>query len=104
MFRTHPDDNDGIRMLRRGYNFADGNDAQGLGPTPDCSSSPSSTLPGRFARVHTSMARDDLFTEYLKTNGSAVFLVPPGVQGQDFGREGPLRRDQVRAGCAAGPW
>ena len=44
--------------------------------------------PQRFARVHTSMARDDMFTEYLKTTGSAVFLVPPGVQGEDFVGQG----------------
>lgn len=25
------------------------------------------------------MARDDMFVEYLKTTGSAVFLVPPGA-------------------------
>jgi deferrochelatase/peroxidase EfeB len=83
VFRTHPDHNDGIRMLRRGYNFADGNDAQGR-LDAGLFFIAFVNAPGRFARVHTSMARDDLFTEYLKTNGSAVFLVPPGVQGQDF--------------------
>lgn len=85
--RTHPDFNDGIKMLRRGYNFVDGNDAQGrlnaglffLAFVND---------PERFARVHKNMARDDLFVEYLKTTGSAVFLVPPGIaDGQYVGQQ-----------------
>lgn len=77
--RTHPDQNDGIRMLRRGYNFVDGNDEQGrlnaglffIAFVND---------PDRFAQVHKNMARDDLFVEYLKTTATAVFLVPPGVE------------------------
>lgn len=82
VFRVHPDNNDGIRMLRRGYNFVDGNDAQGrldaglffIAFIND---------PARFARVHTNMARDDLFVEYLKTTGSAVFITPPGTTSDD---------------------
>lgn len=85
--RVHPDNNDGIAMMRRGYNFVDGNDAQGrlnaglffIAFVKD---------PGRFAKVHKNMARDDLFVEYLKTTGSAVFLVPPGVkEGQYIGQQ-----------------
>ncbi len=82
VFRVHPDNNDGIRMLRRGYNFVDGNDAQGrldaglffIAFIND---------PARFAKVHTNMARDDLFVEYLKTTGSAVFITPPGTMSDD---------------------
>ena len=76
--RVHPDHNQGIAMLRRGYNYVDGNDAQGrlaaglffIAFVND---------PARFATVHKNMARDDLFVEYLKTRSSSVFLVPPGV-------------------------
>ncbi|WGT46130.1 Dyp-type peroxidase domain-containing protein [Tessaracoccus lacteus] len=72
------DNNGGIAMLRRGYNFVDGNDVQGrldaglffIGFVKS---------PDRFATVHRNMARDDMFVEYLKTTGSAVFLVPPGA-------------------------
>ena len=78
VFRTHPDNNDGIAMLRRGYNFVDGNDDTGrldaglffIAFVSD---------PARFATVHKNMARDDLFVEYLKTTSSSVYLVPPGV-------------------------
>lgn len=85
--RVHPDANGGIAMLRRGYNFVDGNDPQGrldaglffLAFVSE---------PERFARVHKNMARDDMFIEYLKTTGSAVFLVPPGISdGQFWGHE-----------------
>ena len=82
VFRAHPDNNGGVRMLRRGFNFVDGNDDQGrlnaglffIAFVND---------PARFARVHQNLARDDMFVEYLKTTGTGVFLVPPGVEGAD---------------------
>ncbi len=84
--RTHPDNNKGIAMLRRGYNFVDGNDEHGrldaglffIAYVKD---------PQRFAQVHKNMARDDMFIEYLKTRSSSVFIVPPGVkEGQYVGQ------------------
>ncbi|MBN9139872.1 MAG: deferrochelatase/peroxidase EfeB [Micrococcales bacterium] len=74
---AHPDLNDGIRLLRRGYNFVDGNDALGrldaglffLSFQKD---------PARFVTVQRSLARDGL-NEYLKHVGSAVFAIPPGA-------------------------
>jgi deferrochelatase/peroxidase EfeB len=76
--RTNPANNGGIAMLRRGYNYVDGNDDTGrldaglffIGFVK---------APQRFATVHTNMARDDMFVEYLKTTSSSVFLVPPGI-------------------------
>ncbi len=87
VFRTHPDNNDGIKMLRRGYNFVDGNDELGrlnaglffIAFVND---------PDRFARVHKNMARDDMFIEYLKTSASSVFLVPPGISQGEYIAEG----------------
>lgn len=89
VFLVHPDHNQGIRMLRRGYNFVDGNDAQGrlqaglffIAFVND---------PARFARVHQSMAKDEMFVEYLKTTGSGVFLIPPGVGSTGYVGEGLL--------------
>lgn len=76
--RVAPENNGGIAMLRRGYNFVDGNDGTGrldaglffLAFVRD---------PARFAQVHTNMARDDMFVEYVRTTSSSVFLVPPGI-------------------------
>lgn len=77
--RAHPDNNHGIAMLRRGYNYVDGNDDTGrldaglffIGFVNN---------PDRFTQVHRNMARDDMFVEYLKTTSSSVFLVPPGAK------------------------
>jgi len=75
---AHPDVNDGIRLLRRGYNFVDGNDNLGrldaglffLSFQKD---------PERFVTVQRSLARDGL-NEYLRHVGSAVFAIPAGVE------------------------
>ncbi|MCS0498992.1 iron uptake transporter deferrochelatase/peroxidase subunit [Protaetiibacter mangrovi] len=74
---AHPDVNGGIRLLRRGYNFVDGNDELGrldaglffLSFQND---------PARFVTVQRSLARDGL-NEYLRHVGSAVFAIPAGV-------------------------
>ena len=85
--RVHPDNNGGIRMLRRGYNFVDGNDAQGR-LNAGLFFIAFVSAPERFALVHKNMARDDLFVEYLKTTASSVFFVPPGVfDGQYVGQQ-----------------
>lgn len=85
--RVHPDNNNGVRMLRRGYNFVDGNDAQGR-LNAGLFFIAFVSAPERFAAVHKNMARDDLFVEYLKTSASSVFLVPPGVSdGQYIGQQ-----------------
>lgn len=81
--RVHPDNNDGIRMLRRGYNFVDGNDDQGR-LNAGLFFIAFVSAPERFAKVHQNMARDDLFVEYLKTTASSVFLVPPGMNDGEY--------------------
>lgn len=81
--RVHPDNNDGIRMLRRGYNFVDGNDEQGR-LNAGLFFIAFVSAPERFAKVHKNMARDDLFVEYLKTTASSVFLVPPGMADGEY--------------------
>lgn len=85
--RVHPDQNDGIAMLRRGYNFVDGNDDHGR-LDAGLFFIAFVNAPERFAQVHKNMARDDLFVEYLKTTSSSTFLVPPGVRdGQHVGHQ-----------------
>ncbi len=87
LFRVHPEQNSGIRMLRRSYNFIDGNDEQGL-LNAGLFFIAFVNEPDRFATVHKNMARDDLLTEYLKTTGSAVFLILPGIKpGQYLGQQ-----------------
>ncbi len=75
---VHPDQNHGVRMLRRGYNFVDGSDVIGgldaglffLAYVRDPET--------HFTPVQLAMASNDAMMEYLKVTGSALFAVPPG--------------------------
>ncbi|WP_061963968.1 iron uptake transporter deferrochelatase/peroxidase subunit [Demequina aurantiaca] len=87
---AHPDHNGGAVMLRRGYNFTDGADNLGrldaglffLAYVRDPRT--------QFVPIQERMARDDLMTvEYLRTTGSALFAVPPGIPlGSELGPDG----------------
>jgi deferrochelatase/peroxidase EfeB len=76
---SHPTANAGARLLRRGYNFVDGNDALGrldaglffLSFQRD---------PAQFITVQRSLAGHDALNEYIKHVGSAIFAVPPGAR------------------------
>ncbi len=76
---AHPDANGGARLLRRGYNFVDGDDALGrldaglffLSFQRD---------PGQFVAVQRSLAGRDALNEYIKHVGSAIFAIPPGAR------------------------
>nr|WP_231375874.1 Dyp-type peroxidase [Corynebacterium aquatimens] len=78
LFNVHPNQNGGIKMLRRAFNFIDGSDEQGrllaglffIGFTKTVD---------RFATVHQSMSRDMMFVEYCKTTNTGTYLVPPGI-------------------------
>ena len=81
---AHPDVNDGVRLLRRGYNFVDGNDALGRLDAGLFFLS-FQRSPEQFIAVQRNLARDGL-NEYIKHVGSAVFAVPPGARrGQSIG-------------------
>ena len=76
---AHPTQNDGVRMLRRGYNFTDGNDALGrldaglffLAFVVDPRT--------HYIPMQNRLSRDDGLMEYLVHTGSGLFAVPPGV-------------------------
>ncbi|WP_028636212.1 iron uptake transporter deferrochelatase/peroxidase subunit [Nocardioides sp. URHA0032] len=81
---VHPDFNDGVRMLRRGYNFVDGSDPLGglnaglffiaFMRNPDT----------QFIPVQNRMAKVDALMEYVKVTGSALFAVPPGIGAGEY--------------------
>jgi deferrochelatase/peroxidase EfeB len=81
---VHPEHNDGVRMLRRGYNFVDGTDALGglnaglffLAYVRDPDT--------HFIPVQLRMAKHDAMMEYLKVTGSALFAVPPGIGSGEY--------------------
>ncbi len=78
---SNPANNDGITLLRRGYNFTDGSDGRGhldaglffiaFTRDPDA----------HFVPIQLRLARQDLLNEYIQHTGSALFAVPPGVRG-----------------------
>ena len=75
---AHPSQNDGIRILRRGYNFVDGNDALGRLDAGLFFLSFQRT-PASFTTVQLNLARHDALNEYIRHVGSALFAIPPGA-------------------------
>jgi deferrochelatase/peroxidase EfeB len=81
---AHPDQNAGAKMLRRGYNFVDGNDD--LGRLNDglffiCYQRDPRT---QFVPIQMNLAKNDAMNEYLRHVGSGVFAVPPGASEGGF--------------------
>jgi deferrochelatase/peroxidase EfeB len=79
-----PESLDGVRILRRGYNFVDGSDGQGhldAGLFFVCFARD----PHRqFVPMQHALSSKDSMMEYLEHNGSALFACPPGVQPGGF--------------------
>jgi len=76
---AHPTQNEGAAMLRRGYNFVDGNDELGrlnAGLFFICFQRDPRT---QFVPVQLNLARNDGLNEYLRHVGSGIFAVPPGA-------------------------
>ena len=82
-----PERNDGVRMLRRGYNFVDGSNALGgldaglffIAYVRDPRT--------HFIPLQAKMASNDAMMEYLQFSSSAIFAVPPGMKpGEHIGQ------------------
>lgn len=79
---VHPDAHDGMRILRRGYNFVDGND--GLGALEAGLFFLSyQRSPEQFIQLQRAMSTD-LLSEYLRHVGSGVWAVPPGASAGSY--------------------
>ena len=106
---AHPDHNDGVRMLRRGYNFIDGNDgARSAGRRavlPRVRARPAHAL---HPDADEAVARRRADGVPHSTPGPALFAVPPGVPdgslvtGPD-GTPGDHGRQPVRRGSSCSP-
>ncbi|HWL00980.1 MAG TPA: iron uptake transporter deferrochelatase/peroxidase subunit [Microbacteriaceae bacterium] len=72
-----PEQNAGAAMLRRGYNYVDGNDALGR-LDAGLFFIAFQRSPDQFIRVQRSLAAD-LLNEYIKHVGSGIWAVPPGA-------------------------
>ena len=77
---AHPSMNDGAKLLRRGYNFVDGNDELGrlnAGLFFICFQRDPRT---QFIPIQKQLGRSDLMNEYVRNIGSGVFAIPAGVK------------------------
>lgn len=74
---AHPTMNGGAQLLRRGFNYVDGNDELGRLDAGLFFISYQRS-PEQFIRVQTNLARDAL-NEYIKHMGSGIWAVPPGA-------------------------
>lgn len=75
---AHPESNGGVRILRRGYNFVDGNDPLGALDAGLFFLSYQRS-PEQFVALQKALASQDLLSEYISHVGSALFAVPPGA-------------------------
>ncbi|TFB84803.1 deferrochelatase/peroxidase EfeB [Cryobacterium algoricola] len=75
---AHPAQNNGVQLLRRGYNFVDGNDDLGRLEAGLFFIS-YQRRPSQFTTVQLALARHDAMNEYVRHVGSALFAVPPGA-------------------------
>ncbi|UJP41257.1 iron uptake transporter deferrochelatase/peroxidase subunit [Cellulomonas palmilytica] len=76
---AHPTQNDGVRMLRRGYNFTDGNDSLGRLDAGLFFIAFVRDPRTHYIPMQTTLSRDDGLMEYLQHTGSGLFAVPPGI-------------------------
>jgi deferrochelatase/peroxidase EfeB len=77
---AHPKQNNGAKLLRRGYNFTDGSTTLGrldaglffiaFVRDPD----------EQYIPMQTRLSGQDALMEYLQHTGSGLFAVPPGVR------------------------
>ena len=86
---AHSSQNNGVKMLRRGYNYTDGSD--GLGHLDAGLFFIAFVTDPRthYVPMQLAMAKEDtLAVEYLKHTGSGLFAVPPGTRAGGFIGEG----------------
>lgn len=71
-----PENNDGIQILRRGYNFTDGINEFGQLDAGLLFISYQDD-PAKFVQLQTKLGASDLLNEYISHVGSGIFAVPP---------------------------
>ncbi|MFD1661265.1 iron uptake transporter deferrochelatase/peroxidase subunit [Streptomyces caeni] len=80
---AHPDANNGITILRRGYSFTDGTDGLGRLDAGLFFLAYQRDPRKGFIPLQRRLSASDALNEYIQHVGSAVFAVPPGVRDKD---------------------
>ncbi|GAB3579795.1 iron uptake transporter deferrochelatase/peroxidase subunit [Leifsonia lichenia] len=81
---AHPKTNNGAQLLRRGYNFVDGNDELGRLNAGLFFIAFQSDPRKQFIPIQLQLAKNDAMNEYVKHVGSGIFAVPPGARSGSF--------------------
>ncbi|MGD9986036.1 iron uptake transporter deferrochelatase/peroxidase subunit [Pseudonocardia sp.] len=74
----------GVRILRRGYNFVDGTDGRGRLDAGLFFIAFVRDPQTQFVPMQRVLAQQDPMMEYLQHTGSAMFACPPGLAGSDY--------------------
>ncbi len=77
---AHSDFHSGAQLLRRGYNFVDGNDELGRLNAGLFFLAYQRDPRTQFIPIQLALAKSDLLNEYIRHVGSAIFAVPPGCR------------------------
>ncbi|MFD5798230.1 iron uptake transporter deferrochelatase/peroxidase subunit [Streptomyces diastatochromogenes] len=80
---AHPESNNGITILRRGYSFTDGTDGLGRLDAGLFFLAYQRDVRKGFIPLQRQLSAKDALNEYIQHVGSAVFAVPPGVRDKD---------------------
>jgi deferrochelatase/peroxidase EfeB len=84
---AHPTQNNGTRMLRRGYNFTDGSDDLGRLDAGLFFIAYVRDPDRHYIPMQTQLSSKDGLMEYLQHTGSGLWAVPPGVrEGEHVGQ------------------
>jgi deferrochelatase/peroxidase EfeB len=76
---SHPNSNQGIRILRRGYSFSDGIDARSGELDAGLLFISFQRDPQQFISIQDQLSAGDRLNEFVRHVGSAVFICPPGA-------------------------
>lgn len=81
---AHPDQNNGVQLLRRGYNYVDGSNQLGRLSAGLFFIAFVTDPTTHYIPMQTALAANDLLSEYLQHIGSGLWAVPPGVRDGEF--------------------
>jgi len=85
---VHPDAHQGIKMLRRGFNYTDGSDGLGRLDAGLFFIAFVTDARTHFVPIQQAMSANDAMTEYLRNTSSGLYAIVPGVrEGQYLGQQ-----------------
>lgn len=76
---AHPEQNGGVRILRRAFNYANSDDAKGAADVGLFFMSYQRDLDRQFVALQRQLSENDLLNEYIQHTASAAFATPPGT-------------------------